>query len=349
MAWEAIKLFLEGHSLLGNSYLAYTWFWLTLLGLIVIFQIIQSVILKRLERLVQRTHTELDDVVVRLVRTIKPPFYLFLALYWSLRSLAITPFLQRIINVFLIAWVALQGVIALQVAIDAVFQRRIKREQHRGHQSILEVLRGVVRFVLWTIGLLFILSNLGVNINSLIAGLGIGGIAVALAAQNILSDLFNSLVIYFDQPFEVGDFIVVGDDKGTVQRIGVKSTRVKSLSGEEIIIPNRDIAASRIKNFKRLHERRVAFRLAVENLVSADQLNQVPAMIEEVVKQVPHVRFGRAHLHEVDNGKMMFEVVYHVLDHDYSVYMNVHQRILLSLVEAFGKEKITTSFSPFSI
>lgn len=343
MTWEETVTFLATTTVLGNSLLAYVWFWLTLLGLIIIFQIIQSVVLKRLERLVQRTHTDLDDVIVRVVRTIKPPFYLFLALYWSLRSLAIAPFLQRIINVFLIAWVALQAVVALQVAIDAVFQRRIKREQHRGHQSILEVMRGVVRFVLWTIGLLFVLSNLGVNINSLIAGLGIGGIAVALAAQNILSDLFNSLVIYFDQPFEVGDFIEVGTDKGTVQRIGIKTTRVRSLSGEEIIIPNRDIAASRIKNFKRLHERRVAFRLGVGADASAEWLQQVPGLIEGVVADIPHVRFGRAHVRELAADTVWFEVIYHVLDHDYSVYMNVHQRILLGLRSAFGNEKIMTT------
>lgn len=343
MTWETAIEFLSTTVVLGNSLLAYAWFLLTLFGLIILFQVIQSVILKRLERLVQRSHTDLDDVVVRVVKTIKPPFYLFLALYWSLRSLSIIPFLQRIINVFLIVWVIVQAVVALQVAIDAVFQRRIKSERHKGHQSVLEVMRGVVRFVLWTVGLLFVLSNLGININSLIAGLGIGGIAVALAAQNILSDLFNSLVIYFDQPFEVGDFIVIGEDKGTVQRIGVKSTRVKSLSGEEIIIPNRDIAAARIKNFKRLHERRISFRVGVEASASPERLREVPALIEGVIKDIPHVRFGRAHLHELTEHNMYFEVIYHVLDHDYSVYMNVHQRILLGLVSAFGNEKISTT------
>jgi small-conductance mechanosensitive channel len=180
-----------------------------------------------------------------------------------------------------------------------------------------------------------------VNITSLIAGLGIGGIAIALATQNILTDLFSSLVIYFDQPFSPGDFIEVGDDLGTVQKIGVKTTRIRSLRGEEIVIPNKDIAAARVKNFKRLAERRVEMFLQVPYDTPADKLKAIPGKVKSVVEAVSNTRFERTHMHAIEDGKLKFTVVYFVLKREFNAYMDAHQQVLLGIKEAFDQAGIT--------
>jgi small-conductance mechanosensitive channel len=292
------------------------------------------------EKLVLRTKTGFDDVAVRVVKTIKPPFYLFVAFYLALQTLHLTPAFSSLARIALIAWAAFQVVLALQVAIDSVFMRRITREDHGNHKSILEVARVVARFLLWTVGGLFILSNIGVNISSLIAGLGVGGIAIALATQNILTDLFSSLVIYFDQPFAAGDFIEVGGDSGTVQKIGIKTTRIRSLRGEEIVIPNKDIAAARIKNFKRLLERRVEFTFAVSADLSAEKLAALPGTIQKVIETVPNVRFERAHIHHFDGGKPQVQVAYLVTKREFLAYMDAHQAVLLGLKHVLDKHKV---------
>lgn len=328
---------------LGNSLLNYGTALVTFFGLLIIFSLLQRIILRWAARLASRTRTGFDDVVIRVLQTIKPPFYSFIAFYLALRVLALDPLIERILYIALVCWVSLQVVLALQVGVQSLFQRRLKSEEHASHKSVLEVLSGVVKFVLWILGLLFVLSNLGVNITSLVAGLGIGGIAIALASQNILSDLFNSLVLYFDQPFFPGDFIEVGGDKGTVLKIGVKTTRIRSLGGEEIIVPNKDIAAARVKNYRRLEERRISFLLAIDRVAGMDHFKQVPELIAEVVKAVPHTRFSRAHAHELKADSVVFEVVYYVTDSEYDAYMDAHQLVLLGIIDSFGKAGIKAS------
>lgn len=325
---------------MGNSFYAYAWALVYLLGLLVLFHLGQLFLGRAAAKLAARTLTEFDDVLVRVVQTVKPPFYLFIAFYLSVRTLVLTPVVATTIRIALVIWVAFQVVLALQVAIDSVFRRRLKREQHTSHKSILEVMQAISRFVLWTVGLLFVLSNVGVNISSLITGLGIGGIAIALATQNILSDLFSSLVIYFDQPFAPGDFIEVGQDMGTVQKIGIKTTRIQSLRGEEIIIPNKDIAAARVKNFKRLTQRRVEFTFAVPAELSADALTGIPELVKAATEGVSHVWLERVHLHQLTHGQPQFTVVYFVRKQEYSAYMDAHQTVLLNMRRVFEQAKI---------
>lgn len=331
---------LESITIFGNSLLSYAGALAYFLGLLLLFHVLQYWLVRWIKGLTQRTVTEIDDVFIRVIETIKPPFYLYLAFYLSLHGLMIDAFIHSIARGLLVVWVAWQIILALQVAIDSVFLRRMKREPHSSHQSILEVMRGVVRFVLWTVGILFILSNLGVNISSLIAGLGISGIAIALATQNILTDLFSSLVIYFDQPFEAGDFIEVGDDMGTVLKIGIKTTRIRSLRGEELIIPNKDIAAARVKNFKRLLERRVEFTLFLPYETPSEKLAALPGIIKGLIEATEHTRFERAHLHAIEGDKLRFTIVYVVLKREFKDYMDVHQAVLLGLKKALDTARI---------
>jgi small-conductance mechanosensitive channel len=198
---------------------------------------------------------------------------------------------------------------------------------------------GILAFIgqlaVWSVALLLILDNLGVDITALIAGLGIGGIAIALAVQNILADLFASLSIILDKPFVVGDFIIVGDLMGSVERIGIKTTRVRSLSGEQLVFSNADLLQSRIRNFKRMYERRVVFGLGLTYQTSPDQIEAAVATLREVVSAQSNVRLDRAHFKQFGASSLDLEIVYFVTSADYNLYMDIQQSINLSIMKRF--------------
>jgi small-conductance mechanosensitive channel len=192
----------------------------------------------------------------------------------------------------------------------------------------------VARLALWSLVVLFALDNLGVNITGLIAGLGIGGIAVALALQNVLGDIFASLSIVLDKPFVLGDFIVVDQLSGTVEYVGLKSTRIRALSGEQLIVSNADLLHSRIRNFKRMQERRILFEFGVTYQTPTDQLEQISQTLRQVVESEKGVRFDRAHFKTFGESSLIFECAYYVLSADYNIYMDTQQRINIALARA---------------
>jgi small-conductance mechanosensitive channel len=202
----------------------------------------------------------------------------------------------------------------------------------------------VVRVLVWTGVVLLILDNLGFNITTLVAGLGIGGIAIALAAQHILGDLFASLSILLDKPFRVGEFIIVGDLMGSVEYIGLKTTRIRSLSGEELVFSNSDLLSSRIRNYKTMRERRVVFSVGVEYSTPYDKVTRVPQMIREIIQSMESTRFDRCHFSTYADSSLNFETVYYVLDPDYNKYMDLQQTINLRIFGAFQKEGIVFAF-----
>ncbi|MBI4021744.1 MAG: mechanosensitive ion channel [Candidatus Andersenbacteria bacterium] len=239
------------YPVLGNRILDY----LVALGIFLLFILafkwIQWAVLRSLESVTKRTATAWDDSLIAVVRTVRPPFYWFLAFYLALRYLAITGVFAWAVRVILISWAVYQVVVALRILLNFYVEQRLSKARGVGSQAAAQVIRGLANAVLWTLGVLFVLQNVGVNVTSLIAGLGIGGVAVALAAQRILGDLFSALAIYFDKPFEPGDFIRCGEAEGTVQRIGIRTTRLRSANGEEIIVPNTELATSLVRNFGR--------------------------------------------------------------------------------------------------
>ncbi|KQW36193.1 mechanosensitive ion channel family protein [Rhizobacter sp. Root404] len=201
-----------------------------------------------------------------------------------------------------------------------------------------------LRTLLWAIVLLAMLSNLGVNITAFIASLGVGGIAVALAAQNILGDLFASVAIAADKPFEVGDFIVLGSVAGTVELVGVKTTRIRSLGGEQIVVSNTELLKQTVSNYKRLRERRIVFGFGVSYDTSAEQAEEIPRIVRRLVEQSPRLRFDRAHFKGFGASSLDYEVVYIVLDPAYGVYMDEQQRINLALMRELGERGIGFAF-----
>ncbi len=202
----------------------------------------------------------------------------------------------------------------------------------------------VIKAVLWTVGLLFVLNNMGVNITAAVAGLGVGGVAVALAAQAILGDAFSSFAIYLDKPFVVGDFIIVGDHLGVVEHVGIKTTRVKSLQGEQLVFSNTDLTSSRIQNFKKMEQRRVPFTIGVTYQTPSAKLKKIPGMIRGIIEGIESTKFDRAHFKAYGDFSLNFEIVYYVFGSDYNVYMDIQQRINVAIYEAFEKEGIEFAY-----
>jgi len=198
--------------------------------------------------------------------------------------------------------------------------------------------------VVWVIGIVFLIDNLGYDITTIVAGLGIGGIAIALAAQTILGDLFSYIVIFFDKPFRPGDFIVIDDKMGSVEYIGIKTTRIRTLGGEQLICSNTDLTNSRVHNFKRMQERRVVFSFGVEYDTSSEKLRKISGIVKEIITSKEDIRFDRAHFKSFGAYSLDFEVVYFVLSDDFNKYMDIQQDINLQLFELFEKEEIVFAF-----
>ena len=202
----------------------------------------------------------------------------------------------------------------------------------------------VARVAVWLVIVLMILDNFGVNITTLVASLGIGGIAVALALQNVLGDLFSSLSIVLDKPFVIGDFISVDDISGTVEYVGLKTTRIRGLGGEQVVFSNSDLLGSRIRNYKRMETRRIVFGIGVTYEISKQQVLAIPGILREVVEAQPQARFDRAHFKAYGASSLDFEVVYIVKTPEYGVYMDVQQAINLALFERFADEGIDFAY-----
>lgn len=210
--------------------------------------------------------------------------------------------------------------------------------------SAASVLNILVKVLVWTFVFLVVLDNLGFDITALIAGLGVGGIAIAMASQQVLSELFASLSILLDKPFQVGEFIIVGDMLGVVENIGLKTTRIRSLSGEQLIFSNADLLSSRIRNYKTMQERRVVFTVGVEYNTPYEKLKKVPQIIRNAVDSTESTRFDRCHFASYGDFSLNFETVYYVLSGDYNQYMDIQQNINLQIYEEFEREGIVFAF-----
>ncbi len=246
-----------------------------------------------------------------------------------------------VILIFLIQ-AGLWGVWIITFCADRAIE--LKKDKDSADATVLGLVKFVSKVALWSVVVLVALDTLGVDITALVAGLGVGGIAVALAVQNILGDLFASLTIVLDKPFIVGDFIIVGDSMGTVERVGLKTTRIRSLSGEQLIMPNSDLLQSRIRNYKRMQERRVPFSIGVVYETTGDKLKRIPGILKEVIESQEMTRFDRAHFKDYGNFSLNFEIVYWVLSPDYNRFMDIQQAINLSILERFQKEGIEFAY-----
>jgi small-conductance mechanosensitive channel len=227
-----------------------------------------------------------------------------------------------------------------------VIRRKVEHRapEEAAQLAVVSLMSFLGQVGVWSVVVLLSLDNLGFDVTALVAGLGVGGIAVGLALQNVLQDTFASLSIILDKPFVVGDFIVVGDFPGTVERIGIKTTRVRALSGEQLVFGNSDLLSSRIRNYKKLQERRILFTFGVVYQTPAAQLEAIPGMVREIVEGLETVRFDRAHFKQYGASSLDFEVVYYVLQPEYEIYMDRQQAINLALFRRFKEEGIEFAY-----
>lgn len=319
---------------------AVLWFVVYLL----VFGILYRIVLSRLGKMARKTTTKFDDVAVAVLRSVKPPFYAYLAFYLALRVLMLPKLLEEGIAAVLWVWVIYQCVVIANILIEYAVTRRVQGANASQARTAAHFLSTLLKITAWAIGLLLVLSNLGVNITSLVAGLGIGGVAVAFALQNILADLFSSFAIYFDKPFSVGDFIIVGDKMGTVDRVGIKTTRIKALSGEELVFSNRELTSATIQNYKKMQERRVVFRFGIVYESADDAMTAIPGIVKRSIESAPDTRFDRSHFFQFGASSLDFETVYFVLSPDYNHYMDINQGILLSIRKEFAQRKISMAY-----
>ena len=324
--------------------------WLTVFAVALTINVaigaIKWVILNRLSRLARNTQSRVDDSLVFIARATRQWLVLGVTLSVATRLLNLP---ERVVDVFTItATVALflQIGMWLNAGIGFWLERYKSRTlaTDAGAATSLAALGFVSRIVLWSALMLVTLDNLGVDVTALVAGLGVGGIAVALAVQNILGDLFASLSIVIDKPFVLGDFVVVDTLSGTVEHVGLKTTRIRSLSGEQIIFSNSDLLKTRIRNYKRMYERRIPFTFGVLYQTTPAQLEAIPTMVREVIEATPKTRFDRAHFFKFGDSSLDFEVIYWVTSPDYTDYMDAQQTINLGLVRRFAAAGIDFAY-----
>jgi small-conductance mechanosensitive channel len=307
----------------------------------IVLRVIKNILLKKLEMLASRTPTKIDDVIVKSLERFGVAAVQFAIIYWGITYLELSPKAWRVFHVATSIVVTYFILRLLSTIILMLLQNRI-RSQDDGETKIKQLggLMLIINIVIWILGIVFLLDNLQYDVTTIITGLGIGGIAIALAAQNILGDLFNYFVIFFDRPFEAGDFIVVDDKMGTVEYVGIKTTRIRSLGGEQIIIGNSNLTGSRIHNFKRMINRRVVFTLNVDYRTASEKLKLIPVMIKEIVEKQKPVLFDRCHFASYGEWSLRFETVYSVLSPDYNVFMDIQQAINLEVKDTFEQQGI---------
>jgi small-conductance mechanosensitive channel len=314
-------------------------------ALIILF-LIKRLSMSRLIRLARQTDNMWDDAAADMLSRTRSPFIFIIALFLGSLFLTLANEYRQI--TYSIAAIALlvQGGLWLNGLLLFWLGKDQEHRKKTDPSSVAAVnaMGFVGRLVLWAVVLLLVLENLGVDVTALVAGLGVGGIAVALAVQNILGDLFASLSIVLDKPFTIGDFLVIDDYLGSVEHIGLKTTRMRSLSGEQLVFSNADLLKSRIKNYGRMFERRVVFTLGVTYQTPHDKLRIIPDIIRAVVEKQDPVRYDRSHFRSYEDFSLVFETVYYVLSPDYNIYMDIQQAINLQIHAQFEQEGIEFAY-----
>ena len=323
--------------------------WLLAAGIAVIGTVILNIFTKILARefnsLNKKVPSDFPRLLAEMFRRTKKTILFLIILYAASTVLQLPVKLASFLRYIAVMLVGIQvglwgGFLVAKLVSEYVIRKTDKDEVPSG----IAVATLIARVTVWAFVVLLVLDNLGLNITTLIAGLGVGGIAVAMASQSILADLFASLSILLDKPFKVGDFIIVGDLLGSVEHIGLKTTRLRSLGGEQLVFSNADLLSSRIRNYKRMQERRVMFTVGVEYSTASDKLKRIPQMIKDIIESIQSTRFDRSHFMSYGDFSLNIETVYYVLSPDYNTYANIQQEINIKLFEKFEEEQIVFAF-----
>lgn len=307
-----------------------------------VLSIFKKVFISRLKKIALKTKTQVDDVLLEVLENIKPIFYMVLSAYGAVSYLNIPSKISKLFNIIILTIIVFEGIKVAQKIISFMTYKAIKKEGDDDAQakSTVKTFNIFIKIILWSFGIILILQNANINVSSLIAGLGIGGIAVALAVQNILKDIFSSFSILVDKPFQIGDFIKAGNDFGTVEKIGIKTSRLRTLDGQILIISNQELTTARVENFKHIKKRRALFTLGLEYETSEENLAKVPSLVKEIVASQELADFDRCHFKSYGDFSLDFEVSFYVRTQNYSELLDVIQEVNLQIFSVFKKEGI---------
>jgi small-conductance mechanosensitive channel len=301
---------------------------------------------KRLSVLARLTKRRVDEVILGILKGSKRYLYFLFALLIGVQTLILPAQLELRLSQAMVVVVGIQIAIWINRGINMWMEKLVDPDAQSDlrHRATTTTMVFLLRLVVMLTVLLTVLANIGVNITAFVASLGIGGVAIALALQTILGDLFASLSIGLDKPFEVGDFIVVDDLQGTVEYIGIKTTRLRSLSGEQLIRSNAELLKSAIRNYKRMSERRVLFNFGITHQTSGEKIIELTEAIRKIITAISIARFDRAHFMRIAESSLDFEVVYYLQSSDYNLYMDTQQRINLELMQACEERDIAFAY-----
>lgn len=308
-------------------------------------RIFKYLLIRYLKKMAEQTSTQFDDFLIEVVRSSIVPMLYFGGAYIALATL---DFPERAINIIKVAMMVILTFYVLRIItsgikfgvysyLDKQEDRDVKKRQVKGILVIVNV-------VVWALGVVFLLDNMGRDVTAIIAGLGVGGIAVALAAQTILGDLFSYFVIFFDRPFEIGDFIIVDDKMGNVEYVGIKTTHIRTLNGEILVMSNTDLTNSRLHNYKQMQRRRIVFKIGVTYQATYEQLQAIPGFIKDIIDDVDGLTLDRTNFSGYGDSSLDFETVYYVETDDYNSYMNMQEQVYLALFKKFADEGISFAY-----
>lgn len=329
---------------LGNTVQSYLIFLGSLVLSFIFILILKRVIIKRLCSWAAKTPTSLDDMIARAAKKFLMPLLYIGALYLNTKWLVLSPGVSRAIDIIALAGITILGAVVLSSLSVYLFNKALEKKQKASDKLAVRWIGVIIKVAIWACALLLFLGNIGADITPLIAGLGIGGIAIAFAAQAILEDIFSFVTIFFDRPFEIDDFIIVDDLMGTVEHVGIKTTRVRSINGEQLIFSNKDLTNSRVRNYKRMENRRVLFSFGVTYGTPLEKLKEIPLLVKSIIEGVEGTKFDRAHFKEFGDSSLNFEIVYYVLNQEFSFYMDIQQKINFAIKEEFEKRGIEFAF-----
>ncbi len=332
---------------IGGFFLQYKLGFVIFITVAISLRLAKWLLAVRVKKLVEKSSNTIDDFLFTLIENWDNKAILVIAAYVATQFLtSVSRFMQGVEHALLFI-VGIYIVLSLQKFLRFFVSRYIdgrKLHEKNFDETIMLFLQKALSILLWVVALLVFLQNLGFELTAVLGGLGIGGIAIAFAVQSILEDIFSSISIYFDRPFKIGDFIVIGTDSGTVQKIGIKSTRIKTLQGEELIVSNKELTQSRVQNFKKMSERRIVFEFGVEYETPTKKLEKIPKLVEQIFEKTKMADIGRVHFKTLGESNLVYEVVYHVKSSEYLVYMDTQQEVNLSLLKSFEKEGIKFAY-----
>jgi len=313
-----------------------------IVGFILIW-FLKRIYLHRIKVWVKETETPIDDFIVNAVEKRLLPLAYFGIFYICARGLNLKPIISKGLNIVGLLFLIIVAVRFLLSIFEYSIENYLipSNSMDLTKQQSIKVIANVIKIIVWSLAVIIILDNFGVKISALMAGLGIGGVAVALASQAVLGDVFNYFTIFFDRPFTIGDFIVVDEYSGTVEHIGVKTTRIRSIGGEQLIFSNTDLTNSRVQNYKRMEQRRALFQFGVTYDTPIEMLEEIPVVIRKIIENFEDTVFDRAHFIKYGDFSLIFEVVYCVLNSDYTRYMDVQHQINLNMMREFKTRNIS--------